>query len=228
MNIADFLVELTEAIAKQGHPTSGGALGGTFGYGALLTTPVFSMHPYCWCEREDCPWCAGCTCDDDAVAERGDCDFCTARGVFAEHHAEPGEGAPNFVHPRTGLKVWWYKYIGRSMNVVWGRATRRDLPAIFDECVASIDARAGAMTWPELLGEIERRSFPRELGSAEEIAIRRTGFPLETDRARLTAALDELSGTVAAGAAPCAFCNRPAGEDGRCSSCRKMFEDADL
>ena len=26
------------------------------------------------------------------------------------------ENAPNFYHKETGLKVWWYKYIGRSME----------------------------------------------------------------------------------------------------------------
>jgi hypothetical protein len=33
-------------------------------YGINITTPIFVMHRYCWCEREDCAWCGGCNCDD--------------------------------------------------------------------------------------------------------------------------------------------------------------------
>lgn len=43
-----------------------GALGGTYGYGVAFENDVFMMHPYCWCEREDCPWCAGCECPASA------------------------------------------------------------------------------------------------------------------------------------------------------------------
>ena len=24
------------------------------------------MHQYCWCEKDDCEWCRGCTCPDEA------------------------------------------------------------------------------------------------------------------------------------------------------------------
>lgn len=34
---------------------------GPFGYGVEFETPVFLMHPYCWCEKQgECPWCTGC------------------------------------------------------------------------------------------------------------------------------------------------------------------------
>jgi len=53
------LVELTEAIAGYDpDAVSHGLLGGQFGYGAHWENDTFMMHPYCWCEEDDCPWCA--------------------------------------------------------------------------------------------------------------------------------------------------------------------------
>ena len=49
------LVWLTERLMKtQGAETSGGFLGGEFGYGAYFENDVFMMHPFCWCDRDDC------------------------------------------------------------------------------------------------------------------------------------------------------------------------------
>lgn len=61
------LIIITEKISQK-HPdlVARGFLGGEFGYGADYKTDVFIMHPYCWCEKEDCPWCAGCTCPPHA------------------------------------------------------------------------------------------------------------------------------------------------------------------
>ena len=55
-------------------------------YGCNIKNDSFSMHQYCWCESEACEYC---------------------REVDPE---------PNFHHKKTGLKVWWYKYIGRSQK----------------------------------------------------------------------------------------------------------------
>ena len=138
-------------------------------YGTNVDNPVFMMHPYCWCGRENCPWCGGCDCPESAFhyfvdgrevsyakwaafyranaprypwgrphthselaeherqanavnarrSQRHDpvCDYCLGKGVFATNGAEPGKGAPNFWHKPSGLRVWWYKYIGRGMVV---------------------------------------------------------------------------------------------------------------
>lgn len=54
------LVELTEYITKKvfkGKWQGGGLLGGEFGYGVEYENDVFMMHPYCWCEQENCGWC---------------------------------------------------------------------------------------------------------------------------------------------------------------------------
>ena len=61
----DMLVALTEAIAKRdADAVVHGFLGGEFGYGAVYENETFAMHPFCWCEREDCPWCGGCDCPE--------------------------------------------------------------------------------------------------------------------------------------------------------------------
>lgn len=36
-------------------------------YGTKFENDVFMMHPFCWCEKDDCPWCAGCECPPEAV-----------------------------------------------------------------------------------------------------------------------------------------------------------------
>jgi hypothetical protein len=122
-------------------------------YGTDFENDVFMMHRFCWCERQECPWCMGCECpegswryfvDDMEVpfdefvgihkrltaglsygtpayekasaeannrrSERHDpvCDFCI-------NHS--GKTPPNFWYKPTDLKVWWYKYIGRSVEV---------------------------------------------------------------------------------------------------------------
>jgi len=55
-------------------------------YGTEYENDIFMMHPYCWCEKESCPWCGG-------------------------------EDRPNFIYKPTGLKIWWYKYIGRGVRL---------------------------------------------------------------------------------------------------------------
>ena len=51
------LVELTRQIVlKTGKETAFG-LGGKYGYGVEYENEVFMLHPYCWCDQDDCPWC---------------------------------------------------------------------------------------------------------------------------------------------------------------------------
>lgn len=64
------------------------------------------MHPFCWCEGADCPWCRACTC----LAGEPDCDNCV-------NPPAPEDYAPNFLFKPTGGSVRWYKYIGRGMRI---------------------------------------------------------------------------------------------------------------
>lgn len=68
-------------------------------YGTEFENEVFMMHPYCWCWRAGCPWCAEDTNDR----------------IMNQKNTE-GKSAPNFHHKPSGFKVWWYKYIGRGMD----------------------------------------------------------------------------------------------------------------
>lgn len=149
------LIHLTETLSLRGEDTSGGALGGEFGYGAWFENSTFQMTPYCWCTRGDCPWCVGCTCPEGAVryyladapevpvkadvffnaggyrtgtsepVPEKQCDYCAGR-------IEP---APNFVHKPSGSKVSWYKWIGRGMEL----DLAADWGTLFAECLASLD-----------------------------------------------------------------------------------------
>lgn len=162
-------------------------------YGRDVDNDTFMMHRYCWCEREDCPWCAGCTCPDAAYTHYIDgkevsgaeydaawdeatppwpfakhkfgtpefeaydvwwqgelekrnarfkivhtptCFYCT--DGYREFGGEPGKGAPNFWYKPTGLKVWWYKHIGRGTEVV-GPTT--DLAEMLAACMAALEMR---------------------------------------------------------------------------------------
>lgn len=179
------LVALTEAIHRKDPAlVAHGLLGGEFGYGAHWDDDIFMMHPFCWCERDDCQWCGGCSCPSNAFhyfvdgkevtysewseffdretgglksplvmtdhdrwlrladaanmrrSEKHDgiCDYCQGKGLFAAW--PPGRGAPNFWHKSSGLMVWWYKYIGRGMEVV-GREGY-DVGYIIDACISRL------------------------------------------------------------------------------------------
>lgn len=182
----DGLTEITNALHESGVEIVGGLLGGTYGYGPLhYRNSVFQMHHFCWCERDDCPWCYGCTCPGDAwhyyvdgkevsweewqnflwqyLEEHGvtdDTDYVTQKRIedeaethrscvhipscpycigeqFKEFGAEAGIPAPNFWHFDSGLKVWWYKYIGRGMETNM-EVSDRDIRRIIEECLNSI------------------------------------------------------------------------------------------
>jgi hypothetical protein len=97
------LCVLTRELQRHTGEQSGGGLGGPFGYGLAFENDVFMMHPYCWCERPDCAWCRTCVCETDEQC-RTSCQT-----------NQPG--APNFHFKPADLKVRWYKYIGRGMEL---------------------------------------------------------------------------------------------------------------
>jgi hypothetical protein len=72
-----------------------------------------------------------CTCGVDQRARQTD---------EMGHRKTCAVELPNFLHKRTGLEVRWYKYIGRSMESV-GRSDKISLSAVFDECLAAVQAR---------------------------------------------------------------------------------------
>ena len=150
--ISDGLRQLTQAIEQAGGEISAGLLGGEYGYGGSWQVPgVWGMHPYCWCEQEECAWCNPCLCPEQAVSylvdgeEVQDLDQWDAadasRRSIVEHEdlrcrrcREGREGAANFWHEPSGSKIRWYKYIGRGMDVTLGWPWEK----ILDECLTSV------------------------------------------------------------------------------------------
>lgn len=54
------LVNLTEYLCEKVFKdkwAGGMGLGGQYGYGCNYENDVFMMHPFCWCEKDDCKWC---------------------------------------------------------------------------------------------------------------------------------------------------------------------------
>lgn len=64
------------------------------------------------------------------------CGYCLG-GVHEQTGFVAGRGAPNFWHKPSGLKVWWYKYIGRGDEAV--SPSEPDLLAIRADCLADIE-----------------------------------------------------------------------------------------
>lgn len=95
------LVNLTEYIEKvTGETASGGFLGGQYGYGIDYENETFLMRPYCWCEREDCPWCGGCQAENLHPGHGVDC-YQTRLRVLREKRG--GYGDPAYSRARTEL-----------------------------------------------------------------------------------------------------------------------------
>ncbi len=69
-------------------------------YGTAVKTEIFEMHPFCWCENDDCPWCGE-------------------------------QNLPNFHYKPLDFKLWWYKYIGRGMEM------NREISAL--ECASMLE-----------------------------------------------------------------------------------------
>ena len=185
--IEQYLCELTKILVENNLAEEPGyGLGGHWGYGTDFENNAFLIHSFCWCEQNDCPWCIGCDCSEDAYkyfidnnevnykewdkfyienmgdlyndsnekwdeykkradeinkrrtsTHEPDCDYCLTGGISAEKGGGNGKSAPNFWHKSSGLKIWWYKWIGRSMEYN-KEITEKEWKIIFDDCVKSI------------------------------------------------------------------------------------------
>jgi len=108
------LVYLTEVLVtnKLGE-FFGGFLGGQFGYGTDFENDVFFMahccQGFCKEDEEGNPTCQSC---------KREC---------------------NFEHKPSGLKICWYKWIGRSMEYKPNKPNQEDWNIIFKECIESLD-----------------------------------------------------------------------------------------
>jgi len=109
--ISEGLRYLTEILCKNFSEDCHGGLGGQYGYGFDYENEIFMMHPYCWCEKDDCKWCDG--------------------------------NAPNFYYkPEPDfIQIWWYKYIGRSMEMEPESIDGNKWIEILSHCIKSITGK---------------------------------------------------------------------------------------
>jgi hypothetical protein len=82
--VSEGLRRLVVRMENNGVGITHGFLGGLHGYGADWDTPVFFMKPFCWCDKDDCPWCAGCTCEHIYSVDGQDVDYERWIGVFRD------------------------------------------------------------------------------------------------------------------------------------------------
>lgn len=151
--ISENLRDLTEKLHQKGAEIGAGILGGDYGYGAHFENDMFAMHPYCWCEEETCLWCNPCVCPDEAFIYTVDgrevtwntyisLDRQSRSKVSTEIVKEKQcnrcrtdrETAPNFLHKPSGSKIYWYKYIGRGMEVT----LHENWDTIYTQCLNSL------------------------------------------------------------------------------------------
>lgn len=149
--IAHDLINLVHAIFDaQGAPRTEFAA-----YGIDYNNDVFSMKPYCWCETDDCPVCAICSCPDSAYTyyingrqvnmdtwmrgtDDGKRTFRGNKDLMCDWCAGRRKREPLFLHKPSGSTVSWYKYISRSLDA----DLCADWDAIIAECRASLKAVA--------------------------------------------------------------------------------------
>lgn len=136
-DVSNALRDLTKRLAKENIDLEvEELLSGEYSYGCDYEDETFKMHPFCWCEESVCPWCPHCHCYADKI-----CDWCRS----INHHADKGalnpdepphQGAPNFWHKKTGVRIWWYKYIGRDMIIYTPPTSSKKLniPKTIKEC----------------------------------------------------------------------------------------------
>lgn len=93
-------------------------------YGTDLETEKVIMHRYCWCEKETCPYCF------DLHEEK------VTQELKEKYGMEDNRTAPNFWYKPLDFKVWWYKYIGRSVEVN-KQLSDDDFKKMVDDCMSS-------------------------------------------------------------------------------------------
>lgn len=123
----DALMALTEALPSDGASPC---------YGAWHENDVFVMRRYNWdgcsCGFEEAEW-EFSQRDPKPTAE--ECD-----AWLKEHwHLDDClDVLPNFHHKPTGLKISWYKYIGRGMSSNQ-KIKYQEFAAIIAQCIASLE-----------------------------------------------------------------------------------------
>lgn len=75
-------------------------------YGTHYNDEKVRITPFCWCEKNDCPYCAWYEWTDNIP-----------ENVLSETWFDTEKiSSPNFWYKPLDYKVWWYKYIWRGVN----------------------------------------------------------------------------------------------------------------
>lgn len=96
-------------------------------YGTNFSNEKVIMKPFCWCDKLDCPYCFD---DERDIPDKWITEF----GVEKD-----GDGdllAPNFWYKPLDLKIWWYKYIGRSVSMN-KKLSQSELEKMIDDCFSN-------------------------------------------------------------------------------------------
>lgn len=72
----------------------------------------------------------------------------------------PNQSAPHFWHKRSGLKVWWYKWIGRDMEISNPKLTSAEWHKIMLECFESLPEEARTKAIEESEADAKREADP--------------------------------------------------------------------
>lgn len=100
-NIERDLCVLTEHLARVGHNTAHGVLGGEWGYGADYDGPVFEMHPFWWGDCE----CGHETLEMEWLQQHPHADECYQAELERRDWQEPEKLAAEWELPRYGCAV---------------------------------------------------------------------------------------------------------------------------
>lgn len=177
---------LTKILLEKHCVVPSGGFGGDFGYGFKHDSDVFMMHPFCWCEQETCPWCAGCECEtillldgvestyeqwsalyDSIVPRDVDDDVLDAACKEAWSHRQDkvvkqcdfcksGVGEQYGAQPGQSAPNFWHKPSG--WKVCWYKYIGRDMKVI-----------EGNMPWNEVLQDCVNDALkPIELDDTEQ------------------------------------------------------------
>lgn len=100
-------------------------------YGTEVNNDVFVMHPYCWCEKPNCPYCF----DFEEDEENNEPTRLPTNEMIEKYGIEKDRDAPNFWYKPLNFKVWWYKYIGRGVEMNF-HLTKQQLAEMLTNCLS--------------------------------------------------------------------------------------------
>jgi len=182
----EVVLAVTKALVKRKLADEPGwGLGGTWSYATNFSNDTFIIHRFCWCERDDCPYCSGCDCPEEAFTYKVDGKPCTweeskaffdahvpdmkttpyeewqkaadkvndrrdwcknndlecgyCRGTkWAEYGNVAGWGVPLFWHKPSGVRMTWYKYLGRGTHVYIPDGVQITPNEVLQSCLESL------------------------------------------------------------------------------------------